>query len=92
MGAESVVQASRLALVERLQALPTESKEFSILHVANNLLDVFKAHLTNDRVVLPLLEVLAFLLDAQVLQRLIESSFKYVPGFPLTTTLKTWTY
>ncbi|KAH7063445.1 tubulin folding cofactor D C terminal-domain-containing protein [Macrophomina phaseolina] len=77
MGSESVVQAARLALVGRLQALPTENDDFSLLHVANSLVDVFKVQLTNDRVVLPLLEVLAFLLDMQVLQRLDGSSFKW---------------
>lgn len=78
MGSESVVQASRLALVERLDALPMENEELTLVYVANTLLDVFKANLTNDRIVLPLLEVLAFLLDSQVLQKLVESSFKYV--------------
>ncbi|KAK0662000.1 Tubulin-folding cofactor D [Lasiodiplodia hormozganensis] len=77
MGSESVVQASRLALVERLEVLPTESESFSLLHVANAILDVFKAQLANDRIILPLLEVLAFLLDAQVLQRLVGSNFKW---------------
>lgn len=88
MGSESVVQASRLALVERLEVLPTESESFSLLHVANAILDVFKAQLANDRIILPLLEVLAFLLDAQVLQRLVGSNFKYVvclDFFPLHT-------
>ncbi|KAL1628757.1 hypothetical protein SLS54_001445 [Diplodia seriata] len=77
MGSESVVQASRLALVERLQALPTEDERFSLLHVANTVLEVCKTHLSNDRITVPLLEVLAFLLDAQVLQRLVGSSFKW---------------
>ncbi|OJD35564.1 beta-tubulin cofactor d [Diplodia corticola] len=77
MGSESVVQASRLALVEHLQALPTESDGFSLFHVANTILDVCKAHLANDRIIVPMLEVLAFLLDAQVFQRLVGSSFKW---------------
>ena len=79
MGSESVVQASRLALAEKLVGLPIEIKDgFSQLNVINTLLDVFKANVVNDRVVVPLLETVAFLLDAHVLQRLVSSSFKWV--------------
>ncbi|KAK7510960.1 tubulin folding cofactor D C terminal-domain-containing protein [Phyllosticta citriasiana] len=77
MGSESVVQASRLALVEKMESLPVESEQFSLIHIANVVLGVFKANLSNDRIIMPLLDVVAFLFDVQVLQRLDGSSFKW---------------
>ncbi|KAK8212148.1 tubulin folding cofactor D C terminal-domain-containing protein [Phyllosticta capitalensis] len=77
MGSESVVQASRVALVEKLESLPVESEQISLIHFANGLLDVFKANLSNDRTLMPLLDVVAFLFDVQVLQRLVDSNFKW---------------
>ncbi|KAK8161036.1 tubulin folding cofactor D C terminal-domain-containing protein [Phyllosticta citrichinensis] len=77
MGSESVVQASRLALVEKMESLPVEGEQTSLVNVANAILGVFKANLSNDRVIMPLLDVVAFLFDAQVLQRLNGSNFKW---------------
>jgi len=81
--------------VDKLETLPINSGDTSLLAFSNTLLDVFKANLSADRLLLPLLELLAFLLDMQILQRLITTTFKYVSGtkrepplqnpFPLNT-------
>lgn len=80
MASESVVQVSRAALTVTLDALPTEEEgNFDLLDVSNVLMSIFKDNLGNDRTLLPLLEILAFLLDMHILQRLDDQSFKYVP-------------
>jgi hypothetical protein len=82
MGSESVVQNSRAALLDTADAWPTESVEsdntcFSLVDFANCLLDLLMANLETERVLLPFLEVIAFLFDMQVLQRLTTTSFRY---------------
>ncbi|KAF2083171.1 hypothetical protein K490DRAFT_52336 [Saccharata proteae CBS 121410] len=78
LGSESVVQATRQALAEKLVTIsPETGGEYTLLHATNELLEVFKTHLSNDRVVLPLLEVFGFLLDMQVLNTLIGTDFKW---------------
>jgi hypothetical protein len=82
MGSESVAQNARQALLSFLDALPigsdTAAPEFSQLDVANCMLNLLKANIDNDRVLIPLLETIAFLLDMQIMQRLVSTSFKYV--------------
>jgi hypothetical protein len=81
MGSESVVQNSRAALLETLDLMPLSATEdsngFSLLGVANCLTNLLKNNLSEDRVLLPLLEVIAFLFDMQVFQRLTQTTFKY---------------
>ena len=79
MGSESIVQASRLALYNSLDELPLESnKQGSCLfEIGNTISEILRANLTNDRVSLPLLEVIAFTLDADILQRLARTPFKW---------------
>lgn len=78
MASESVVQSSRHALVGLAEQLPDASSEaYSIRDLGDALMDVLKEHLANDRVLLPLLESLAFLFDMQVLQRLEATDFKW---------------
>ncbi|KAF2459218.1 tubulin folding cofactor D C terminal-domain-containing protein [Lineolata rhizophorae] len=79
MGSESVLQASRLALVDLLETMPAEYShpdDGSILDVANILTELLRDNLGTDRVVLPLLEVIAFLFDAGFLQKLVGTEFK----------------
>jgi hypothetical protein len=81
MGSESVVQNSRAALLDAADAWSTEAVEgnesqFSLVEFSNCLLGLLKTNLDTDRVLLPLLEVFAFLFDMRVLDRLISSSFK----------------
>jgi hypothetical protein len=81
MGSESVVQNSRAALLDAVDLLPTssspeDSKEFSLLDIVNCLIGLLKGNLDCDRVLIPLLDVLAFLFDMEVMHRLIPTSFK----------------
>jgi hypothetical protein len=85
MGSESVVQNSRAALLDAVEAwsiTDAEGKEpcFSLQDFATQLLELLKTNLDTERAVLPLLEVFAFLFDMQILQRLTTSSFKWVPN------------
>jgi hypothetical protein len=77
---ESVVQNSRAALLGFISTLPDtgapDAPNFSLLDLADCVLGLLKKNLDNDRVLLPLLEVLAFLFDMQVMQRLIPTDFK----------------
>jgi hypothetical protein len=81
MGSESVVQNSRTALLDALDSMPISSDEgahgFTLLDAANCLVDLIKKNLSEDRNLLPLLEVTAFLFDMHVLTRLVETNFKY---------------
>lgn len=82
MGSESVAQNARDALVGFVDRLPVgreaESEQFSIADLATCLLGLLKDYVDNDRVLVPLLETIAFLFDMQVMQRLTSTSFKYV--------------
>jgi tubulin-specific chaperone D len=87
MGSETVVKASRLALVDTLdsvaQSSPSaamdgrESPCRSLLEIVNALTAILSSNLDTDRVLLPALEVLAFLFDARIMQRLIDTDYKW---------------
>jgi hypothetical protein len=87
MGSESVLQSSRAALHDFLTGLPvyptSEEPGLSLLETGNIFLSLLKDNLTNDRVLIPVLEVVAFLLDVQILQRLSTTEFKCVCHFRL---------
>jgi hypothetical protein len=83
MGSESVVQNSRMVLIDAMDRLPVDTSSSgvvesscSLLEVMDILIDLLKASLSTDRVLIPLLEVIAFLLDAGILQRLASTKFK----------------
>lgn len=81
MGSESVVQNSRAALMDAIDAWPTTaagegSDVFNLLDAVSCLLGLLKTNLDNERVLLPLLEIFAFLFDMQVMHRLLDTSFK----------------
>lgn len=82
MASESVVQNCRDAMLDFTEAMPltntSGSKEMSLVDFATCLVELLKKELQNDRVLLPLLEGLAFLFDMQVMHRLESTSFKYV--------------
>ncbi len=71
-GSESVVLASRTSLFGAFQGSDDDTR----LCTCNALLGLFETSIGNDRVLLPLLEVLAFLLDTEALQRAAPRSFK----------------
>ncbi|KAF2873394.1 tubulin folding cofactor D C terminal-domain-containing protein [Massariosphaeria phaeospora] len=82
MASESVVQNSRAALLDAVDALPTcrssvEQEEYTLLDVADCFMDLFKKSIDNERILLPLLEVIAFLFDMQVFHRLTSTSFNF---------------
>jgi hypothetical protein len=80
MASESVVQNCRDALLDFGMTLPlagaSDSKQFSLVDLAVCLTDLLKKELENDRVLLPLLEVWAFLFDMQIMHRLTSTDFK----------------
>jgi hypothetical protein len=80
MGSESVVQNSRAALLDFVDILPNEDlsddPRFTLVDFANCFLALLKNNISNDRILLPLLEVTSFLFDMQVMQRLQSTSFK----------------
>lgn len=80
MASESVVQNSREALLDFAMALPVtssfEKENFTLVNFAACLVLVLKKELDNDKVLLPLLEVWAFLFDMQIMHRLIPTEFK----------------
>jgi hypothetical protein len=87
MGSESVVQNSRMALVDAIDQLPVTLSEVnesgcSLLDIMDQLLELLKINIFTERTLIPILEVIAFLFDAQILQRLIGTSFKYVSISP----------
>jgi hypothetical protein len=80
MGSESVAQNARNALLGFVDALPLASGEghprLSLYELAVCLLDLLRSNVNNDRILIPLLETVAFLFDMQIMQRLTSTSFK----------------
>lgn len=73
VGSEKLLRASRLALVDYLEcALP----EARALNLCNDLTELLGRRLSNDRLAIPILEVLSFLFDAGVLEGFGDVSFK----------------
>ncbi len=77
-GSESLIQSTRPALLDVLETLPLiERTSASLLSTGNALLELYKIHISNDRVLIPLLELSGFLLDANLLQCLSQTKFKW---------------
>lgn len=80
LGSESVVQNSRAALLDAIDAWPTtatgDTDTFNLLDLTNCMLGLLKQNLETERVLLPLLEIFAFLFDMQVMHCLLKTSFK----------------
>lgn len=83
MGSESVLQASRAAILDNLADAPAHGVrgKLCIYDFVALLATVLKENLADDRIILPFLDLLAFLLDMQIPQRLtrelpLEHSFK----------------
>lgn len=73
ISAEPLLQASRTALVLQLHA--TDAKQLQ--HLLTLFSDVLKSLLLNSKNMHPALELLAFLLDMQIPQRIAETKFKW---------------
>ena len=88
MGSEAVLQASRQALIDYAANLPIDFNRFrngfSLGLFAILLMEILEDSLTEDRILIPLLETLGFLMDMQIMQRMMFDSvlptgpFKYV--------------
>lgn len=81
MGSESVMQNARAALLDAAEGWPddggrVEDEKFTLLDFASTLLGHLGRSLGEERVLPSILEVVAFLFDMQVLQRLISTTFK----------------
>lgn len=76
MGSESVVQNARAALLDAL-----DGGAVRLLDVAGCLMRLVERSLGEDRMLLPLLEVWAWLGDMGVFEKLAETAFRYV-SFP----------
>ncbi|KAF2808276.1 uncharacterized protein BDZ99DRAFT_419247 [Mytilinidion resinicola] len=88
MGSESVVQNARMVLVDAMERLPGEGEgeggSCSLLDVMDILVELLKGSLANDRVLIPAMEVVAFLFDAGVVQRLVGTRFNFRALLSLT--------
>ncbi|TKA76646.1 hypothetical protein B0A49_01862 [Cryomyces minteri] len=78
-GSESVVQASRAALADALaaNALSARGSTYGLADICHTFVDILRDNLSTDRIVLPLLEVLAFLFDAHIIQRIAEEGTRF---------------
>ncbi|KAL5113975.1 hypothetical protein ACEQ8H_008157 [Pleosporales sp. CAS-2024a] len=81
LGSESVSRNARKAFLSFLETLPvdhTAASQMSLADIADCILVLLKDNLNNDRVLLPLLEIIAFLFDMRIMQRLSASkSFNF---------------
>ncbi len=68
-GSESLLKASRSALVDYAEQLPMDE----LVHLLQDLTEIVRQHITNDRLVVPTLEVLSFLFDAGLFHRIEDS-------------------
>jgi hypothetical protein len=83
MGSEAVVRASRSALQDYLDSLVIDNtipevQKPTLAQVCSSLCDIVRNFLDNDRVLVPVLEVIGFLLDVGIIQRFSDEQFKYV--------------
>jgi hypothetical protein len=57
-------------------ASSTQYQGLSLAEFATCMVELFRENINNDRVLIPLLETIAFLFDMQIIQRLISTPFK----------------
>ncbi|KAI9731387.1 MAG: hypothetical protein M1834_005293 [Cirrosporium novae-zelandiae] len=77
-GAESTLKASRFALIQYLvNSLETGDTNRILLTFWNAMLEVLKRNLSNDRILAPTLETIAFLCYNDMLTPLVGTNFKF---------------
>ncbi|KAL9061181.1 MAG: hypothetical protein Q9162_000326 [Coniocarpon cinnabarinum] len=88
-GTPTTLPAARDALAEILEELPVFSgnEQRSLLVIGNAISSLLSQNLTNDRLCVPLLETIAFLLDYGILQRLYDRTATSSRGFNWRTLL-----
>ncbi|RHZ45413.1 hypothetical protein Glove_680g46 [Diversispora epigaea] len=76
---ESLIRHSSSTLLEYASELPNTSTPgtFTLSEFANTLLEIFRKYERQDRVVIPLLEVLDLLLETETLQKIDPNSFSF---------------
>ena len=72
VGSESLLRASRSALVDYAENLPASE----LVALCQDLLEVVRQNIANDRLIIPSLEVIAFLFDAGQFQRVNDADFE----------------
>ena len=70
VGAEGLVRASRLALVQCINAKEAEQQQAMLLMVVKDLSTILSDNLQDDRYAIPVIELVAFLID------------DYIPSIP----------
>lgn len=75
VGSESLLHASRLALVDYLEVASAKAQAPNL---CSDLVELLGRCLANDRLAIPILEVIGFLFDAGTIDELDDVSFKYV--------------
>lgn len=73
VGSESLLRASRLALVDYVESVSPDARA---LNLGNDLTELLGRCLSNDRLAIPILEVIGFLFDAGVLEGFNDAAFK----------------
>ncbi|CAG8507011.1 2497_t:CDS:2 [Acaulospora morrowiae] len=83
---ESLVRYSSSTLLEYANELPVEStpESFTLTDFAKTLLDIFRKYERQDRVVIPLLEVVDLLFENGTLQKIDSDGFSFVDLFECT--------
>lgn len=75
VGSESLLRSSRLALVDYLESASSEAPARKL---CDDLTELLGRCLSNDRLAIPILEVIGFLFDARTLVGFDDASFKSV--------------
>ena len=72
VGSESLLRASRAALVDYAEHLSITD----LVALCQDLIEIIRQHIADDRLIVPALEVVAFLFDAGQFQRINDVEFK----------------
>lgn len=65
-GAEGLIRASRLALVQCINSKKAEQRQAMVMMVVEDLSTILSDNLQDDRYAIPIMELLAFLLDGYI--------------------------
>lgn len=65
-GAEGLIRASRLALVQCINGKKAEQRQAMVTMVVKNLSTILSDNLQDDRYAIPIMELLAFLIDGYI--------------------------
>ena len=83
VGAEGLIRASRLALVQCINAKEAEQQQAMLLMIVQDLSTLLSDNLQDDRYAIPIIELLAFLIDGYIPSIPEGSESMSVPSAPL---------